>query len=303
MIAALDLIKPDLVLIEAWQTAITDFSIDIAAKLGIPIAMISHGISIHPYTNELKYKLRALFWLYYIFFQFPKRLKKISALGVLDNKSNSTRFYDRVFALKLGLPVSLIPNMPINFSTSYLKRESRSAQIIVLGYFSPIKQQLAAINIFAKLPSYFTLKFIGEKKGFYYKKCLKKIKKFGLSDRVIFNNDQESIISYEISKSFLMLSTSITEAVPIHILEAMASGTPFVSSSVGAIANLRGGIIADDESAQINAILNLYSNASLWNEKSDEGLTQYKKEFTRNHVVKALKKFIKIVEDNQKNYG
>ena len=150
MIAALDLIKPDLLLIEAWQTAITDFSIDIASKLGIPTAMISHGISVYPYTNELKYKLRALFWFYYRFFQFPKRLSKICALGVLDINANSPRFYDRDLALKVGLPVTLIPNMPINFSTSYRERESRSAQIIVLGYFSPIKNQLAAINIFAK---------------------------------------------------------------------------------------------------------------------------------------------------------
>ena len=82
-------IMPDLIIVEAWQTALSDVTIDIAVKNELPILVISHGISIHKFSNSLVDICYAFSWLPYKL-NLKRRLKKINALAVLDMESKST---------------------------------------------------------------------------------------------------------------------------------------------------------------------------------------------------------------------
>jgi glycosyltransferase involved in cell wall biosynthesis len=287
--------KPDLVIVEAWQTALTESAIDACYEIRIPVMMISHGISLHPYTNSFIDNLRSAAWFYYRKFIFPKRVNKLSVLTTLDMKSRSKRFYDRDIAKKMGIPVSLLVNYPVNSLDCEPKSfRSRKRQILVLGYFSRIKNQLLAIDILHGLPEDLTLRFIGQRSGSYYLQCSARVEELGLQNRVCFSQDDECDVADEIANSLIVLCTSITEALPISLIEAMVSGTPFVASHVGAISSMGGGVIVFDKNKYQLAIQSLASDSVYWAQISEKGRQAYLTRYTKNHVRQNLLDSISI---------
>ncbi len=287
---------PELVLIESWQTGLTDTAIDVASELGLPIIMISHGISVHKYNDSFFNTIRAFAWFYYRFFLLKKRILKLKLITTLSLQSTSKRFYDRDMALALGVPVLPLVNFPINWVAG-LDREFRSDQIVFSGYFSNVKNQLQAIKILSRLPSNLKMLFVGKREGNYYQKCLNKVKKLNLLERVEFKEDTECDIGLEIAKSFAVLSTSITEALPIFLLEAMAAGTPFVATSVGAVTDLKGGVLANNTDDQVEAIKKIYDDKAVWRSLSQQGKKDCQLHFTKSIVKASLIEAIKIVSN------
>ena len=280
--------KPNLIVVETWQTTLTDKSIDIAHEHRIPILMISHGVSVHPFTMGIFDRARALCWLYYKYILLPMRINKIKILTVLDMHSMSSRFYDRDIAKKVGKGIVQLSNCPKHTSVNYVDLSRRKFQILQIGYYSRIKNQIAAINIFSKLPEKFVLCLIGRRRGNYYKKCVALVHKLNVDARVRFLEDGECEISHELSNSIVYLSTSITEALPISILESMAAGTPFVANSVGAIPSLKGGILCNSQEDYLDAISTLTTNQELWQRKSNEGRDEILRRHNTESISKAL---------------
>jgi len=288
-------IKPDLIIVEGWQTALTESTIDISYKMGIPITMISHGISLHPYTDKFIDHLRAIAWLYYKNFKLPKLISKLSLLTTLDMNSNSNRFYDRELAKKLKVPISLLVNHPVsNFNYSLPSFYKRKRQVLVIGYFSRVKNQLFSIDVFAGLPDDLHLRFIGHRKGLYFGKCLARVEELGLQNRVSFIQDNECDIATEIASSLIVLCNSITEALPVTLIEAMANGTPFVSEAVGAIPTMGGGITARYKNEFQDTIRHLVNNENYWTCISEKGVKAYESSYTKKHTRKNLLDAIEI---------
>jgi glycosyltransferase involved in cell wall biosynthesis len=285
---ALDVTNPELVLIEAWQTALTDSAIEVASSLHKPILMISHGISMHPYNSNWKQGLRSWAWKPYQYFKLPKLLKKVTAMTILDQTSTSLRFYDRDLARKLHIPLYLLRNSPIHRSEKFYTRAERKSQILVVGYFSPVKNQLAAIELLPLLAPDIHLCFIGERKGAYFHQCEQAVYRSNLNKRVRFLQDDECDLGQELASSLLVFSPSITEALPMVLIESMACGTPFVATAVGAVASLKGGITADTNRTQLLAIERLVNDDHFWQHYSGVGLGQYQEEFTEFFVGRQL---------------
>jgi glycosyltransferase involved in cell wall biosynthesis len=281
-------VKPDLVIVEALQTAIGDASILVAAQHGFPVLLISHGVSVHPFTKHPIDFLRSLAWLPYRWFKLPKLVSQLSGMACLSLNSYSKRFFDRDLAIKFGVPVYHLNNFPINLAKTTDKVAVRVFDLLLVGYFSRVKNQLEAINILSKLPCSRSLVLIGEKSGVYYKKCVDLVRRRNLQDRVTFLSDSECSIASMIGLSKLLLLTSITEVQPIVLLEAMASGTPFVASNVGCVPDLRGGYCSNIPDALVEMIQEIDNKFELWTQYSVEGIDHYKKFHTREVAVRGL---------------
>ncbi|QWD04211.1 glycosyltransferase family 4 protein [Polynucleobacter paneuropaeus] len=285
---AFEVTNPELVVIEAWQTALTDSAIEVASGLHLPILMISHGISMHPYNSSWKQRLRSWAWKPYQYFKLPKLLKKVTAITTLDQISTSPRFYDRELAKKLHIPLYLLRNSPIHWSEKFYARAKRKPQILVVGYFSPVKNQLAAIQLLASLLPEIHLCFIGDRQGAYFHQCEQAVHRHNLDERVHFLQDNECDLGQELASSLLVFLPSITEALPMILIESMACGTPFVANPVGAVVSFKGGITADTAQAQLLAVKRLVNDEPLWQRYSEAGLSQYKDEFTESGVGRQL---------------
>jgi glycosyltransferase involved in cell wall biosynthesis len=283
---------PDLIIVESWQTALTDKTIDLAYQLKIPILMISHGISVSPFTKRFIDLIRFVGWIPYRFLRLPERVRKLSGITCLDLKAKSDRFLDRDIALKFEVPLYYLPNAPVNVAKEFVPRVSRKKQILVIGYFSNVKNQLEALRIIERIIGDYTIKFIGPKTGDYFHKCEKKVKKLNLESRVIFSQDIECNIAEEISISSLVLMTSVTEVLPLTLLEAMASGTPFVSSAVGAVASLKGGLAVSGFQNKFNAVNLLIRDSGLWDQLSFDGREAHRRHFNDAFVEERLDEIV-----------
>lgn len=294
MLLKFEELRPDLIIVEAWQTAITDTAIEIGHLLGINMIMISHGISVHPFDFSFKSLMRSLGWIIYKYFKLPRLVSHLNLITSLDMVSNSNRFYDRFLAIKLGIPAVPLVNCPVNYDSKFvgLFKENRKKQIIVVGYFSSIKNQLDAIRCLDELPLEINLKFVGPKKGSYYEKCKKLVNDLNLSARVIFLEDNECNISNEIATSLAVLSTSITEVLPLVLLEAMALGTPFVANDVGAIRSLGAGIIVRSNKERYQALMRLINDGFHWEELSKKGIDKCKQDFSFDLVKANLLNYV-----------
>lgn len=278
----------ELVLVEAWQTALTDAAVDVAHDLGLPVVMISHGVSLHAFTSRFLDRLRSWAWTAYRLFSLPARMRRLTALAVLDMTAASPRFYDRDLAVRFGVPVFPLVNAPVHFRAEILARSQRRRQIIVVGYYSPVKNQLAALRVMAGLPQDLEFCFVGPRAGRYYEQCVRIGRKMGLAARIRFLEDRECDLAQEIGSSLAMLCTSTTEVFPLSLLEAMASGTPFVAPPVGAVSAFNAGLLAGSCEAQRGAILRLLGNEEFWQQQADAGLREYRSRYTREHVRSAL---------------
>lgn len=289
-------LQPVAVIVEGLQSAISQFSIEEAYNLNIPVLLVSHGVSVCPMSASIEDKIRALAWSIYRKRTLPKLLRKVAAVTTLDESSSSTRFYDRDIARRIGKEVFPLVNTPRHIPGKKVQRMERGNKVLVVGYFSRIKNQLEAIEIVASIRRPVLLTFVGDRKGLYYEQCLARVKELGLSASVRFLQDNECDLAVEFASSCVVLCTSISEALPITLLESMASGTPFIAPPVGACQTLRGGLFArsrDDASAALERLL---TEAPLWEVYSNSGYGHYVEKFTDMAVRNQLKAAVMRVE-------
>jgi glycosyltransferase involved in cell wall biosynthesis len=283
-------IAPDYIFIEGWQTGLTETAIKNGINLRIKTIVISHGISIWPHRLSAFEVLRSLCWLPYYFFRLRPNLKKIYALTTVSEHSPSKRFSDRNIATISGNPqLHYLPNFPANITSKEpTSHADRAPVVIVAGYFSRIKNQVLAIKIAAATDRGIKFRFIGKKEGRYFENCKKLTEKLNLTTRVEFLSDSETSIALEIAAATVVLSTSVTEAMPLVILEAMASGTPYISTDVGAVREMGHGIVENSPARIAKAIEDLFKNHDLWKRISRMNFELSKNKYTKEITKKYL---------------
>jgi glycosyltransferase involved in cell wall biosynthesis len=280
---------PSLVLVEAWQTALTDGFVDLASALGRKVIMLSHGISIHPYVHRPRDWARALAWAPYALRKLPRRIRALTSITTLDMHATSTRFADRDLAVATGKPVFELGNSPVHVAALRRPRQARKAVMLLVGYFSEVKNQLAAIELMHRLRhTGLSLRLLGPASGAYFARCRERVAQLSLQSQVSFVEDTECDVAEEIAQAYCVLSTSITEALPITLLEAMASGTPFVATPVGAVPSLKGGLIAKDIPALADAVSRLLGDTALWQRLAQEGSSLHESRYTVERIGKQL---------------
>ena len=182
--------------------------------------------------------------------------------------------------------VKLVPNF-INEDEilNYHKKVNQEVkEIIYVGHVVKLKGCLEIIKVATYFPE-ITFKLMG-----YIGKDFEEI---NIPENVILTGelDREKVIK-EMQKADVFLFPTYTEGFPNVILEAMASGLPIISTSVGAIPDIienKGGIIVEKQNITdlINAIykimeVNIRKEMSYWN------LQQVSVKYTTESVLSSL---------------
>lgn len=134
--------------------------------------------------------------------------------------------------------------------------------IVSVGGYCSRKNQLLLLKSYYRSKIKCPLVLIGSADNAYYRK-LRKIdgrlstKNPGRDVRILANISREETIDY-IKRACVYVCTSRQEYFPVSIVEAMASSTAWISTDVGIVRYLPGGIIANNSKA-ISASLELLS--------------------------------------------
>ena len=267
----------DVMLFHCWQTWTTDLAIPMFPYNKAKKILISHGVSANLILSPKNF-LNWLCWRPYIW-KMPKMLKAFDHIVFLTSCVDKNRFYDFYLAQKLKLVnYSIIPNgtYPMkNKNIDFKQKFNIDSKYIILqvANYNFIKNQKLTLEAFAISELKNTiLVFIGNEKNSYSNKLEKLAEKLNIKNKTIFLEKlpREMIVAAYLS-SDLFVCSSLSEVQPLVILDAMRAGVPFISTNVGCIKTLAGGIIIKNKFEMAEAMRILIENEALRKRLGDEG--------------------------------
>ena len=152
--------------------------------------------------------------------------------------------WDGIFARehRLAHKIEMIPGMGVDFSSirntdedagKMLRKKLHVSQddflLLYAAEFSKRKNQIFLLREFKKLPENVKLLLPGE--GGLREACIHQAKKMGIAERVVFPK-WVSDIEVWYAAADAVITSSRSEGLPFHIMEAMGSGLPVIAAEI-----------------------------------------------------------------------
>jgi glycosyltransferase involved in cell wall biosynthesis len=246
----------DVIMCHCWQTWSTDLALRALKDHRAKKVMVSHGVSANTLVQFPRSSLHWLAWRPYVW-RLGSLIRQFDHLVFLSATAEGDRFLDRDLAKKIGLTgVTVIPNGGraggLSRSAGRFKAAnslSDSQVVLSVGSYDKLKNQEMLLRAFYQVANEpWVLVLIGNEFGSYTQK-LRAIelslqrKRGGTKPRVVF---KEKVERGDISDAYLsaeiFVNSSKTECQPLTILDSMAAGVPFISTRVGCVGELPGGV-------------------------------------------------------------
>lgn len=249
----------DIMINVCTQCATTDWILKELDSINIPKILYLHSIWDFKYKiddfSSLKNICSKVFsnirWKIY-YRTNSKYLKKYNVVTQLHKMDYSYDFFKN----KLGIESVIIENAA---EKSFFEKDDiekidvPDKYIINVSNYLKRKNQEKAVKLFLKsnIPDNWELVLIGSAKNNYYEKIVNIYKKYKENNgskkiRFLYNIPRNQISTY-VKKSSLYFMTSKWEAFPISLTESMAAGIPFISSNVGIVKYLPGGVVCNND--------------------------------------------------------
>ena len=162
---------------------------------------------------------------------------------------------------------------------------------------------MRCLELFLKsnVPDDWELILIGSKRNSYYEKVLKRYneyKKTGGKKQVklMYDIPRKDVSTY-VKKAQLTLMASDWEAFPITLVESLAAGVPYISSNVGIVKFLNGGIVCNNDVEFVYWLNKLSSNETL---RKNLGMIGKKEAINSFSVSSKVNQFYKILKELEK---
>jgi glycosyltransferase involved in cell wall biosynthesis len=206
-------------------------------------------------------------------------MKGLNGILFLASHGSDRRFDDLRLALSRNIPIGIVPNAlsaeglasleaPV---LPFLQRD----HFIAVGSFHWLKGFDFVIRAYAASASryLFPLHLFGQEFTVYAEKLRHLAIRLGLSsEQVVFHAGLSGSHLMECySRARLFLCGSLTECQPLVLLDANASGTPFIARSSGCIDSMQGGVPVQSTLEMASQMDQLAPDASAWSRLSDAG--------------------------------
>lgn len=293
--ALLTRFRPNVVVIHGWHGWCVKAVPRIhAAK--IPVILQSHGFGMHRVPWHLRPPFGLKAWAGYLPFilHLPWFIRKLYALSVLSKEPRFLTGFDHWIGSRFKCQnVVTIPNgvkkiegSPLNFLKVCPHAVNKSIVLNVANYCDH-KNQLLALDLACHSGMenvFFT--FIGSESNPYFKELSKKTKALGIENRVaLLQGVSRALTESAIQACDIALMTSKSEMQPLFLLEAMSAGKPWISTNVGSVSELDGGIISQNHSSALASnLFKLLQNIELRNQLGKKGSAQWAAEFSTAKV-------------------
>ena len=265
----------DVLVLEAWQTWSTDIALQLADQIKARRYLYSHCVSTNSWLPFMPARSLAFYLLWRPYWwTIKQKMGKLDGMIFLADGGTDDRFDDLAAARQAGLPIHVIPNSCQEAALG-MAAAARD-QIISVGSYTPAKGFDYVLDAYArsKAGNLVPLALFGQEHTGFTATLRQQAKDLGLDPAMVsFNSGVagEALLA-QYARSRLFISGSHTECQPLVLLDAMASGTPFVARSTGCIAGMPGGeaVISSAEAAE--AIDRLLSNTDAWSAHQAAGL-------------------------------
>jgi glycosyltransferase involved in cell wall biosynthesis len=273
--------------------------------LPCPMVVTVHDVSFSRYPEFFKFRDRLLFSTL-----LPLTLKRASAVITISEFSKKEILYkfpflqNRIYVTYLSPGSIFFPISDSLLNKSICSRHGIDTDfILAVGNLQPRKNLLRLIKAFSIIKTKFPsvrLVIVG-KAQWHASEIYALVRKLGLENEVIFPGyitDDELVVLYNAAQVFVY--PSIYEGFGLPVLEAMACGTPVVTSNSSSLPEVAGiaALMVDPNSEEeiARAILSVLSNPELQNRLKNAGPVQAAKfiwEKTAMDTVEVYREVLK----------
>jgi glycosyltransferase involved in cell wall biosynthesis len=298
----------DLVVFENWDVWCTHLAVPCLEQIKAKKVLVSHGYVSHIWKRHRKFPWGLGQWMggWPSLLKTPFLMRKFHQVVFLSQRRDWGRFFDHRIARWTGFKrFSIIPNGAFarEFNDDTLPDFRRDfgigpgLMILCVAQYCDGKNQLLAVRAFrrAKLADA-TLVLIGNEFNDYTEQVRRRddeLQKEFPAGRVVWPeklNRKQICAAYRAADLFILPSK--TEAQPIVLLEAMASHTPWLSTDVGCVSELPGGIVVRTEDEMVNRLHELAGSTTRRQKLAAEGWAASQETYDWEQVVAAYQQLI-----------
>ncbi|WP_308197118.1 glycosyltransferase family 4 protein [Anaeromyxobacter sp. SG17] len=290
----------DLIACHCWQIWSTDLAARAFRRARAPKVLVSHGVSANTRVTWPRGIPSYVLWRPYVWWGMPSIMRSFDRILFLSEREDADRFYDRRLARRLGIESATVPNgcwpnLTPGRDERFRRRHRVTTRRLVLcvGKYDRMKNEEEAVRAFmdARVPDC-TLVLIGPRENAYSNNLTNMWRPPTASTELrVLSGLEASEIREAYRAADLFVTFSRTEYLPLVILDAMASGVPFVSSDVGCVGDLPGGVVVRTSRELAARIRCLMSDDQLRARLSDLGRRACESVYSWDVVAKKLVAF------------
>ena len=248
--------QADAIICHCWQIWSTDLAAAAFRHHPARKILVSHGVNCTHVKPTLRSVYNWLAWRRYVR-QMPQMLRDFDRLVVLSDILNLDWFYDHQLCRKMGLDcVRVIPNGAD--SERFADRQDKARQfrtrlgladqkiVLCVGNYDGRKNQEGAVRAFAEaaVPNA-VLVLVGSDLNDYARHVQAVQAQVAPQAPVLFLEKQsQEAIAAAYCAADVFVCPSRWELQPLVLIDAMAAGVPWVSTDVGCVREMRGGVVA-----------------------------------------------------------
>lgn len=288
--------RVDLILIEGWYTSAATL-IPQFKSLGLPVVMASHGAAaVTPTSPTPGQVLRAgALWSaekYWI----PTLSRQLDAVLILSKYRDNERFHDLNTYEKARIPQYHAPNFSEYPFAEGPKTLGPCPSLLHIGEMRPEKGQMRGVEILHKIDERFELVFAFPAENAYSRAVMRRATDLNLEHRIQMVKGRlrhELQAYYDAASAFLILSP-LREAQPIVAVDGLARAVPFISTPVGCMPEMEGGVIGafDAFPAHLNA---LFASEGGYRDMSARALSYAKASVSRDCARDGIAAMLKAI--------
>ena len=260
---------------DAWSTSLAQkaFRDNPAKKVLVSHGFTSHLLNFHP---KPFFGLGVWLGTLPIAFSAPRIMRSYDCVVFNSERRDFRRFFDHTLAHWTGYRAhSIIPNgisrdvrepIKINFRKKY-EIETTSLVLNVANY-GDRKNQILALAVFAEanVPDS-TMVFIGSERNEYTLRLENHLLRlrssgFKLPVKILFELPRLDLAA-ALQSADVFLLTAKAETMPFALLESIMNGVPFVSTNVGCVEEIPGGMIAQSRGGLVRHLRSMLENRTM----------------------------------------
>lgn len=264
----------DVMIMHAWQIWSTDIPLRDLPSINARKFVYSHCISTNMWLPYIPIRSLAFYLLWRPYWwALPKRMRQLDGVIFLADQGDDTRFDDVRVARRVGVPIHVIPNsLPRSWPAL---ADAERAQIIAVGSYTRPKGFDFVLEAYARSSArnQLPLALFGQEPTPYLETLRAMAASLGIKpDMVSFRTGvADAALLQEYAAAKIFLSGSYTECQPLVLLDAMATGTPFVARATGCISRMPGGRAVWSPPEASQEIDRLLEDSESWKALSAEG--------------------------------